>query len=49
MEWLIYCLRDALVDSISSLPDAEGGVISVSEVLELLLKVHDILDNTVLK
>ena len=43
-EQLISCLWVALVDTLSSLPDAEGGVIPVSEVCELLLKVHDILD-----
>ena len=49
MEQLISCLRVALVDTLSSLPDAEGGVIPVSEVHELLLKVHDILDKAVSK
>ena len=44
MEQLISCLRVVLVDTLSSLPNAEGGVIPVSEVHELLLKVHDILD-----
>ena len=39
----------SLVDTISSLPDSEGGVIPVSEVCELLLKVHDILDDAVSK
>ena len=39
----------ALVDSLSLLPDAEGGVIPVSEVHELLLKVYDILDKAVYK
>ena len=43
------CLRVALVDTLSLLPDAEGGVIPVSEVHELLLKGHDILDRAVLK
>ena len=46
---LIYHLRVALVDTISSLPDSEGGVILVLEVCELLFKVHDILDNAVSK
>ena len=41
-EQLISHLRVALVDTISSLPDSEGGVIPVSEVHELLIKVHDI-------
>ena len=48
-EQLISHLRVALVDTLSSLPDAEGGVIPVSEVCELLLKVHDILDRAVSK
>ena len=46
---LISHLRVALVDTISSLPDSEEGDISVSEVCELLIKVHDILDNAVPK
>ena len=41
-------LRVAL-DTISSLPDSEGGVIPVSEVHELLIKVCDIVDNAVSK
>ena len=45
MEQLIPCIKVALVDTISSLPDSEGGVIPVSEVHKLLNKVHDILDN----
>ena len=48
-EQLTSCLRVALVDTVSSLPDSEGVVISVSEVCQLLLKVHDILDNAVSK
>ena len=48
-EQLICHFRVALVDTLSSLPDAEGGVIPVSEVHELLLKVHDILDKAVSK
>ena len=48
-EQLISHLRVALVDTLSSLPDAEGGVIPVSEVHESLLKVHDILDMAVSK
>ena len=46
-EKLISHPRVALVDTLSSLPNSEGGVIPVSEVPELLLKVHDILDNAV--
>ena len=48
-EQLISCPWVALVDTLSSLPNAEGGVIPVSEVHELLLKVHDILDKAVSK
>ena len=48
-EQLISHLRVALVDTLSCLPDSEGGVIPVSEVHELLLKVHNILDNVVSK
>ena len=48
-EQLISHLRLALVDTLSSLPNSEGGVIPVSKVHELLLKVHDILDNAVSK
>ena len=49
MEQLISHHRVALVDTLSSLPDAEGGVIPVSELCELLLKVHEILDKVVSK
>ena len=49
MEHLISHLRVALVDNISSLPNSEGGDIPVSEVCELLIKIHDILDNAVSK
>ena len=42
MEQLISCLQVALVDTVSSLSNAEGGVIPVSEVCELLLWIHDI-------
>ena len=48
-EQLISHLRVALVDSLSSLPNAGGGVVPVSEVCELLLKIHDILDKAVSK
>ena len=48
-EKLICCLRVALLDNLYSLPNSEGGFIPVSEVCELLLKVHDILDSTVSK
>ena len=41
-EQLISHLRVSPVDTLSSLPDSEGGVIHVSEVHELLRKVHDI-------
>ena len=46
-EQLISCLRVALVDTLSSLLNTEGGVIPVPEVCELLLKFHNILDNAV--
>ena len=49
MEQLISHLRVALVDIISSLPDSKGGVIPLSEVCELPIKVHDILDNAMSK
>ena len=49
MEQLISCIRIALADMISSLPDSEGGVISVSDMHELLIKIHDVLDNAVSK
>ena len=48
-EQLISCLWVALVDTLSSLPKGEGGFIPVSEVHELLLRSHDILDKAVLK
>ena len=48
-EQLISSLWVALVDTLSSLPEAEGDVIPVSEVHELLLWVHDILDKAVSK
>ena len=43
-EQLIFCLQFALVDTFYSLPEAEGDVIPVSEVCELLLQIHGILD-----
>ena len=49
IEQLISHLRVALLDTLSSLPDSDGGIIRVSEVHELLLKVHDMLDNAVSK
>ena len=49
IEQFISHLRVALVDTISSLPNSEGGVIPVSELHELFIKVHDILDNAVSK
>ena len=48
-EHLISYLIVALIDTLSSLPNSEGGVIPLSEVSELLLKVHDILDSVVSK
>ena len=49
IEQLISCPWVALADTLSSLPKAEGGVIPVSEVYELLLRIHDILDKAVSK
>ena len=48
-EQLISYLRVALADTLTSLPDSEGGVIPVTKVHELLLKVGEILDNAVSK
>ena len=48
-EQLISHLWVALDDTLSSLPEAEGDVIPVSEVHELLLQIHDILDKAVSK
>ena len=42
-------LQVALVDTLSSLPEGEGDVIPVSEVCELLLWIHGILDKAVSK
>ena len=49
IEQLISHLQVALVDTLSSLPEAEGDVIPVSEVHELLLQIHGILDKAVSK
>ena len=43
------CLRVALLDTLSPLPDSEGGIIPVSEVHEFLIKVHNVVDNAVSK
>ena len=48
-EQLICHLRVALLDSLSSLPGSEGGIIPVSEVHDLLLRVCNILDKAVSK
>ena len=48
-EQLISHLRVALLDTLSSLPDSEEDIIPMSEVCELLLKVHNILDSVVSK
>ena len=48
-EQLISHLRVALLVTLSTLSNSEGGIIPVSEVCELLLKVHDILDMAVSK
>ena len=47
-EQLISRLQVALVDTLSS-PEAEGDVIPMSEVHELLLQIHGILDKAVSK
>ena len=49
MKQLNSCLQVAPVDTLSSLPKAEGDVIPVSEVHELCLRIHDILDKAVSK
>ena len=48
-EQLISHLQVALVDTLSSLSEAEGDIIPVSEVCELLLQIHGILDKAVSK
>ena len=48
-EQLISHLQVALVDTLSSLPEAKGDVIPVSEVQELLLQIPGILDKAVSK
>ena len=48
-EQLISCLWVALADTLSSLPKGQGDVIPLSEVCELLLQIHDILDKAVSK
>ena len=48
-EQLISHLQVVLVDTLSSLPKAEGDVIPVSEVHELILEIHGILDKAVSK
>ena len=45
MEQLISHSRTALVYTIVSLQDCDGGVMPVQEVPELLTKIHYILDN----
>ena len=49
MEQFISHLRVAFADTISSPPDSKVGGIPVSEVHELLINVHDVLDNVVSK
>ena len=48
-EQLISHLQVALVDTLSSLPEAERDVIPVNEMCELLLWIHGILDKAVAK
>ena len=49
MEQFISHIRVELVDNISCLQDYERGVISLSEVCELLTEIHDIVDSAVSK
>ena len=49
LTWSNSSLSSRLVDALPSLPEAEGGVIPVSEVHKLLLRIHDILDRAVSK
>ena len=48
-EQLVSNTRTAVVNTIASLQDSDGGVIPVQEVLELLTKIWHILDNAVSK
>ena len=48
-EQLMSCTRRDLVDSIVSIQDSDGCVTPVQEVLELLTKIHKILDSAVSK
>ena len=48
-EKFISDTRVALVDTIYSVQDSEGGVICISEVCEILTKLKDILDNAMSK
>ena len=48
-EQLISHTRVKFIDTISFLKDSEGGVISVSEVHQLLTRINDILDNVMSK
>ena len=48
-EQLISHTRTALIDTITSLLGSDGGVISVSEVHELLTKIQYILDSVMSK
>ena len=49
IEQLISCLRVALLDTHPSLSNSDGGIVPVSEMHELLPKVHDILDSVLSK
>ena len=48
-EQLISHKRGALFDTVSCIQDSERGVISVSEMHELLTRIHDILDKVMFK
>ena len=48
-EQLISHTRTSHVDTIALLQGSDGGVIPVSEVHELLSKIHDVIDNSMSK
>ena len=48
-EQLISHIRTTLVDTTASLPGSNSGINTASEVHELLIKIHDILDSAMSK
>ena len=48
-EWHISHTKTAVLDTVATLHDFDGGVIAVSEVYEQLTKIRDILDNALFK